>query len=65
MGLTTLYAHNRKNLVKHGEWIKAGEPLAEVGSTGRSTGPHLPFEVKKQGRPLDPAHFLGSVPGKV
>ncbi len=58
-GYTTLYAHNRDNLVSRGDWVEAGAPLAVVGSTGRSTGPHLHFEVKRHGRNLDPAEFLG------
>lgn len=58
-GITTLYAHNRENLVKEGEWIKKGTSVAEVGSTGRSTGPHLHFEVRRHGRHLDPLEVLG------
>jgi murein DD-endopeptidase MepM/ murein hydrolase activator NlpD len=57
-GLTTLYAHNSKNLVKAGDLVQAGMPLAEVGSTGRSTGPHLHFEVRRHNRHLDPLGFL-------
>lgn len=57
-GLTTRYAHNRENLVAEGDWIKQGTILAEVGSTGRSTGPHLHFEVRRHGRTLDPRKFL-------
>jgi murein DD-endopeptidase MepM/ murein hydrolase activator NlpD len=57
-GLTTLYAHNRENTVKEGDWVQKGTPLARVGSTGRSTGPHLHFEVRKDGRQLDPVAFL-------
>lgn len=58
-GYTTLYAHNQSNLVRKGEWIEAGTPLALVGSSGRSTGPHLHFEVKRHGKNMDPAEFLG------
>jgi murein DD-endopeptidase MepM/ murein hydrolase activator NlpD len=58
-GLTTLYAHNRENLVKEGDWVQQGTTLARVGSTGRSTGPHLHFEVRKDGRQIDPVAFLG------
>ncbi len=58
-GYTTLYAHNSENLVREGEWVDAGASLGLVGSTGRSTGPHLHFEVKRHGRNLDPAEFLG------
>jgi murein DD-endopeptidase MepM/ murein hydrolase activator NlpD len=59
-GVSTLYAHNQVNLVAVGAWVKRGSPLARVGSSGRVTGPHLHFEVKKEGRHLDPQRFLGS-----
>ncbi len=59
-GLNTLYAHNRDNLSKQGDWVRRGTPLARVGSSGRTTGPHLHFEVKRHGRRLDPRDFLGS-----
>jgi murein DD-endopeptidase MepM/ murein hydrolase activator NlpD len=59
-GFTTLYAHNRDNLVKEGDWVDKGSPLGKVGSTGRSTGPHLHFEVRRHGRHLDPRSFLNS-----
>ena len=45
-GHKMLYAHNNKNFVQVGDWVSRGEPIAEVGSTGRSTGPHVHFEVK-------------------
>ncbi len=61
-GITTLYAHNRENLVKEGDWIRKGAPVAEVGSTGRSTGPHLHFEVRRHGKHLNPLEFLGQCP---
>jgi murein DD-endopeptidase MepM/ murein hydrolase activator NlpD len=57
-GLSTLYAHNRETLVKEGDRVIQGAPLARVGSTGRSTGPHLHFEVRKDGRQTDPVAFL-------
>ena len=59
-GTTTLYAHNSANLVKAGDWVEKGMPIAKVGSTGRSTGPHLHFEVKKSGRQVNPSEFLES-----
>jgi len=62
-GLTTLYAHNRENMVHEGDWVHSGDPLARVGSTGRSTGPHLHFEVRRHGRHLDPAGFLEGASG--
>jgi murein DD-endopeptidase MepM/ murein hydrolase activator NlpD len=45
-GRKMLYAHNNKNFVEVGDWVSRGEPIAEVGSTGRATGPHCHFEVK-------------------
>lgn len=59
-GLTTVYAHNQDNMVSEGDWVGIGDPLATVGSTGRSTGPHLHFEVRSNGRHLDPRVFLGN-----
>ncbi|MCA0243195.1 MAG: M23 family metallopeptidase [Proteobacteria bacterium] len=57
-GLVTRYAHCQKLLVKRGQLIKRGQVIAEVGSSGRSTGPHLHFEVLVDGAPQDPARFL-------
>lgn len=57
-GFTTLYAHNSDIEVKTGEWVAKGSTIAKVGSTGRSTGPHLHFEVRKDGKELDPENFL-------
>lgn len=56
--LVTRYAHASKVFVKKGDLIKRGQKIAEVGSTGRSTGPHLHFEVLVQGVPQDPQKFL-------
>lgn len=58
-GYVTRYAHNRKNLVTVGETVQRGDELAEMGSTGRSTGPHVHFEVLKNGRQVDPLTFIG------
>lgn len=57
-GYTTRYAHAKKVLVKKGDIINKGERVALVGSTGRSTGPHVHFEVRKNRRALDPAKYI-------
>ncbi|MGB3611158.1 MAG: peptidoglycan DD-metalloendopeptidase family protein [Cellvibrio sp.] len=57
-GYATRYAHNKTNLVKVGDVVKKGQIIALVGSTGRSTGPHVHFEVYKHGRPVDPATYI-------
>lgn len=57
-GLTTLYAHCSRVLVKPGDTVRAGQKIAEVGSTGLSTGPHLHFEVSAGGKPVDPFAYL-------
>ena len=62
-GLVTRYAHNSKVFVKPGDLIRRGQLIAQVGTTGRSTGAHLHFELIFDGVPQDPAKFLkGSAP---
>jgi murein DD-endopeptidase MepM/ murein hydrolase activator NlpD len=56
--LLTRYAHASKMHVKPGQIVKLGDKIAEIGSTGRSTGPHLHFEVHVAGVPQDPMKFL-------
>lgn len=58
--LITRYAHASKLMVKKGDLVKRGQKIAEVGSTGRSTGPHLHFEVMVQGVYQDPRKFLAA-----
>ncbi|OGQ18671.1 MAG: hypothetical protein A3B70_01030 [Deltaproteobacteria bacterium RIFCSPHIGHO2_02_FULL_40_11] len=57
-GYSTIYAHASKLLVKKGDRIKRGQIIALVGSTGRSTGPHLHYEIRKAKDPIDPLQFL-------
>lgn len=57
-GLQTVYAHNAVNLVREGQRVRKGDPIARVGSTGNATCPHLHFEVRRNGRPVDPLEFL-------
>ncbi|HEY0722340.1 MAG TPA: M23 family metallopeptidase [Gammaproteobacteria bacterium] len=57
-GYVTRYGHNEKNLVKMGEMIKKGQPIALMGSTGRSTGPHVHFEVYFNGQVVDPMKYI-------
>lgn len=61
-GLSTRYAHASRLLVKRGEIVAPGEPVALVGSTGRSTGPHLHFEVLRRGEAVDPMKYLAARP---
>jgi murein DD-endopeptidase MepM/ murein hydrolase activator NlpD len=57
-GYETLYAHDSKILVKPGDVVKRGQAIALSGTTGRSTGPHVHFEVHKNGRVVDPAAYI-------
>jgi murein DD-endopeptidase MepM/ murein hydrolase activator NlpD len=58
-GILTRYAHTAANLVHAGDDVAAGQEIALVGSTGRSTAPHLHFEVHKNGQPIDPMQIVG------
>ena len=57
-GLVTLYAHMRKSLVEEGARVDRGDPIGEVGQTGRTSGPHLHFEVREGTRPRNPLLYL-------
>ena len=57
-GFSTRYAHCKTNLVKVGDIVKKGQVVALMGSTGRSTGPHVHFEVFKNGRAVDPSTYI-------
>jgi len=57
-GFKTIYAHNKKNMVKMGQTVKRGEVIAYVGSTGKSTGPHVHYEVWEKGKNINPKKYL-------
>jgi len=57
-GIRTVYGHNSRNLVKAGDRVTRGTTIAFVGSTGKSTAPHLHFEVRENGVPVDPRKYL-------
>ena len=59
-GYTTRYGHNSRNLVRAGQSVQKGDPVAVIGSTGRSTGTHVHFEVLRDGNLLNPAKYLAA-----
>ena len=61
-GLSSAFLHLSRILVEKGERVAQGQPIAEVGSTGRSTGPHLDWRINLFGRRLDPALLVGPMP---
>jgi murein DD-endopeptidase MepM/ murein hydrolase activator NlpD len=56
-GYQTLYAHMSKTDVKRGQKVKRGDVIGQVGNTGKSSGPHLHYEVIKDGKKINPANF--------
>ncbi len=61
-GMETLYAHNSRLNVQVGQWVDQGAIIAYSGNTGNSSGPHVHFEIRQNGRYLDPASFVGTTP---
>ncbi len=57
-GIETVYAHNTKNRVKKGQRVSRGDHIADMGSTGRSTGTHLHYEVRVNGKPVNPMTYI-------
>jgi len=57
-GYHTVYAHNSRNSVRKGQQVSQGEVIGKVGSTGRSSGPHLHFEIRKNNRVANPGKYL-------
>lgn len=57
-GFTTLYGHNSQNLVSEGATVKAGQAIGRVGKTGNATGYHVHFEIRKDGKPMNPLYYL-------
>lgn len=58
LGFTTLYAHLSKIMVSRGDWIRPGTVVGLGGSSGRSTGPHLHYEIRYKGTPFNPTNFI-------
>jgi len=57
-GIDTIYGHNSQIAVKVGQSVRKGQVISYVGSTGKSTGPHLHYEVRVNGKAVDPIKFL-------
>lgn len=56
-GISTVYAHNQQHLVSAGDWVQQGQEIAKLGDSGHTTGAHLHFEVRKDGRAVNPLTF--------
>jgi murein DD-endopeptidase MepM/ murein hydrolase activator NlpD len=54
----TVYAHNQVNLLEEGTWVEKGQNIGKVGQTGRASGPHLHFEIRRNNKAVDPLVFL-------
>ncbi|MBU0551824.1 peptidoglycan DD-metalloendopeptidase family protein [Myxococcota bacterium] len=63
-GFETVYAHNHRNRVDEGEAVRQGQRVADLGSTGRSTGPHLHFELRLKGAAINPMNHLPALEKK-
>ena len=59
-GYLTRYGHNSRNLVRDGQTVQKGDAIAIIGSTGRSTGTHVHFEVERDGNMLNPMKYLSA-----
>ena len=57
-GYVTRYAHNKENVVKVGDTVKKGQHIAKMGTSGRSTGPHVHFEVLRNGKVVNPTRYI-------
>ncbi len=57
-GLETIFAHNKNALVRKGDIVRRGEIIAQVGNTGSSTGPHVHYEIRVNGTPVDPLYYI-------
>jgi murein DD-endopeptidase MepM/ murein hydrolase activator NlpD len=56
--VVSVYAHNQVNLVEEGTWVEKGQIIGKVGQTGRASGPHLHFEIRRNNKAVDPMLFL-------
>ena len=55
---SSVYAHNHKNLVRVGDFVEKGQVIAESGKTGRASAPHLHFEIRRDGKAINPLSYL-------
>jgi murein DD-endopeptidase MepM/ murein hydrolase activator NlpD len=58
-GFSTFYAHNKKNVVEVGQKVKRGDVIGYIGTTGSSTGPHVHYEIWKNGKHVNPQQYIG------